>query len=223
MKSARRFPRVLATLAGAIGLAGVLTTGGPARAVPMPFGGNYYEYVSNVGVSWAGADTAAAGMSHLSVSGPLATVTSAAENAFLAGLVSGFEGFAGAWLGGEVTSSGSGGTGTWIVGPEAGQDFSVGGSAILGAYANWGGIEPNNAPSKVYMNVGALFSGIANGQWADSFDGLSRAGDPIQGYFVEYETNAVPLPAALPLFATGLGLLGLAGLRRKRRGATVKV
>jgi hypothetical protein len=30
-------------------------------------------------------------------------------------------------------------------------------------------------------------------------------------------TNAVPLPAALPLFATGLGALGLLGWRRKRK------
>ena len=30
-------------------------------------------------------------------------------------------------------------------------------------------------------------------------------------------TSAVPLPAALPLFATGLGALGLLGLRRKRK------
>ena len=31
------------------------------------------------------------------------------------------------------------------------------------------------------------------------------------------EVSAVPLPAALPLFATGLGILGFAGWRRKRK------
>jgi hypothetical protein len=31
--------------------------------------------------------------------------------------------------------------------------------------------------------------------------------------------SATPLPAALPLFATGLGLMGLLGWRRKRKGA----
>ena len=32
-------------------------------------------------------------------------------------------------------------------------------------------------------------------------------------------TTATPLPAALPLFATGLGALGLLGWRRKRKNA----
>ena len=32
-------------------------------------------------------------------------------------------------------------------------------------------------------------------------------------------TSATPLPAAVPLFATGLGALGLLGWRRKRKDA----
>ena len=35
------------------------------------------------------------------------------------------------------------------------------------------------------------------------------------------ELNTVPLPAALPLFATGLGAIGLLGWRRKRKARTV--
>ena len=44
-------------------------------------------------------------------------------------------------------------------------------------------------------------------------------GDNIVGYFVEFSPvpNLVPLPAALPLFTTGLGALGLLGWRRKRK------
>jgi hypothetical protein len=34
-------------------------------------------------------------------------------------------------------------------------------------------------------------------------------------------TAATPLPAALPLFATGLGGLGLLGWRRKRKAQAV--
>ena len=35
----------------------------------------------------------------------------------------------------------------------------------------------------------------------------------------ETTSNETPLPAALPLFATGLGVLGLIGWRRKRKQA----
>ena len=37
--------------------------------------------------------------------------------------------------------------------------------------------------------------------------------------FDDFSVSAVPLPAALPLFATGLGALGLLGWRRKRKAA----
>jgi hypothetical protein len=38
-------------------------------------------------------------------------------------------------------------------------------------------------------------------------------------FSITINPNAVPLPAALPLFATGLGALGLFGWRRKRKQA----
>ena len=43
--------------------------------------------------------------------------------------------------------------------------------------------------------------------WVDNYFGLSGT------------VHAVPLPGALPLFATGLGALGLLGWRRKRKAA----
>jgi hypothetical protein len=44
----------------------------------------------------------------------------------------------------------------------------------------------------------------------------------IAGFAVEYEIlSATPLPTALPLFATGIGGLGLLGWRRKRKARAV--
>jgi hypothetical protein len=43
----------------------------------------------------------------------------------------------------------------------------------------------------------------------------------LQSGLVEFAQTATPLPAALPLFATGLGALGLLGWRRKRKAAAL--
>ena len=46
--------------------------------------------------------------------------------------------------------------------------------------------------------------------------------DPGFLFLDDVSVNAVPLPAALPLFATGLGALGLLGWRRKRCRVSAK-
>jgi hypothetical protein len=53
---------------------------------------------------------------------------------------------------------------------------------------------------------GHLFGGAAG----TNFQFVSNA-------FINQPPSAVPLPGALPLFATGLGALGLLGWRRKRK------
>jgi hypothetical protein len=118
-----------------------------------------------------------------------------------------------------------GGFAYWIQKSGPLQLFSVGQTAVPGAYTNWGGHEPNDSElfSAVYMNVGVEGEfGIAHGQWADARYGLASGdpaitGDNIVGFFVEFSPSPVPLPGSLPLFATGLGALGLLGWRRKRK------
>jgi hypothetical protein len=76
----------------------------------------------------------------------------------------------------------------------------------------------------------SLYSpGVTWGNFAVEFVriGFGQEGpDGIPGnYFVDDLTintaNATPLPAALPLFATGLGAFGLLGWRRKRKAAAI--
>jgi hypothetical protein len=50
---------------------------------------------------------------------------------------------------------------------------------------------------------------------------LQNPGPPILTAMGTPSFNQVPLPAALPLFATGLGALGLLGWRRKRKAQAV--
>jgi hypothetical protein len=52
------------------------------------------------------------------------------------------------------------------------------------------------------------------GRWQSDGTGLTLD-------YLYTPTAAVPLPGALPLFATGLGALGLLGWRRKRKAAAL--
>jgi hypothetical protein len=77
----------------------------------------------------------------------------------------------------------------WDAGPESGMRISHGKTPLDGAYANWGGSEPNDFKLRedyLMVNVGDTFAGIPKGAWADAEPEPSGT-DPVIGYVVEYE------------------------------------
>ena len=58
----------------------------------------------------------------------------------------------------------------------------------------------------------ALFAGLLAGRAYFNIHTSTASGGEIRGFL-----NPVPVPAALPLFASGLGILGLLAWRRKRK------
>ena len=90
---------------------------------------------------------------------------------------------------------------------------------------------------------GHLLSTLSSGQWAslnsfsipasDFVDGINTLviqgtgsddfleGGRLEGVVTDNVASATPLPAALPLFAGGIGALGLLGWRRKKKPATL--
>ncbi len=100
------------------------------------------------------------------------------------------------------------------------QDFiieAVGlGNLVLEAYTI-STIAPISTPGE--LNAGA-FRGIERPTSDIVAFRLYNAGHVLDDLeFARVSVNPVPLPAALPLYATGLGLMGLFGWWRRRRAA----
>jgi VCBS repeat-containing protein len=122
------------------------------------------EHVPNfVGATWAEANTQA------SADGAyLATITSAAEQAFVANLV----GARLVWIGGsdDASQGASEGAWKWVAGPEAGTQFWTGGSngsAVPGQFAAWESREPSSGAGENYL----MFQGNRSGFWNDAGNG----------------------------------------------------
>ena len=182
-----------------------------ASAAPQYFSGteHYYEYVPDA-LYWYDARDAAEARWHLGVSGHLATVTSEAENDFIANTLLADGPTIGCWLGGwqPAGSPEPDGGWTWITGEPW-------------EYTNWRTVEagagrdqPDDAGSYGSEECLIIY-GAQNdipGMWND---GYGRNDYFDSHYVVEYP---VPEPATLPLVAVaGLGILA----SRKRRLLTL--
>ena len=160
--------------------------------------GHYYEIVSSTDITWTAAKTAAEASTLYGLTGYLVTITSAAENSFLANKIN-----ANAWIGGsddgDYTSnshSQTEGTWEWVSGPENGKTFTcqlanVGNKGSLAAdedcsvhsdttYQNWATNEPNDWPDSTpsqedYAHI------RANGKWNDY-----KVDQGVDFYIIEY-------------------------------------
>lgn len=175
----------------------------PAEAVTIQWkaedGGNNHWYQIVLGrQTWQQADAAAQATSVDGQIGYLATITSAAEQAFLNSLN---PSNANLWLGGSDEETE--GLWRWVRGPEAG-------TLINSGFTNWAPGEPNDyGPGEDYLQ------GWWNGtRWNDLRTSWTHLNN---GYVIEYDEAPipVPLPAGLPL--VGASLLALAGLRLRRK------
>ncbi|MFN0044675.1 MAG: choice-of-anchor C family protein [Alphaproteobacteria bacterium] len=131
-------------------------TGVPDGFTLNPDNGHFYQWVT-AGMSFHDAMANAHALG-----GYLATVTSAQENAFLDALMFNSGNFT--WIG--ASDAASEGDWRWVDGPEAGQQFWVGGTGGTATqYAAWQpGSEPNNAGNEDYAHM------WGGGYWNDLYD-----------------------------------------------------
>jgi hypothetical protein len=146
-------------------------------ALPFSGTGHFYEFVTNAGISWPDANTAANARKYFGLQGYLVTVMSAEENAFCAAKLVGD-----GWMGANAESDGE--TWIWATGPEAGTVFWNGvnyGTGVSGKYANWATNQPDGIPhTEDYVQ---FYASGGHGKW----NNLPVDYDPlINGYVVEY-------------------------------------
>ncbi len=150
------------------------TTWNPATASPVMFSdnGHYYEVVVTA-LSWPQARTVSQASMFNGRNGHLATITSQAENSFVASLLStlGMP----AWIGGFQPPGSPEPSGDWQW--VTGEPFT---------YTNWGPGEPNNT-NHLNLEEDALMIGWPVNTPQAWNDGVASGG--VKGYVVEYDID----------------------------------
>src|ERR1700722_5604132 len=176
--------------------------GAPIEWAPSDGGnGHYYDFINDPNITWTDAKAAAAGQVFDGVHGYLTTITSAAENAFMASNFSAEAGpFQDGWVGGYQDTGAPD-----YSEPDGGWRWVTGEPWV---YTNWftsGPVEPDNAggdQNYLRSNVGFQWDDFQN-------DPSNPSVQYISGYFVEF---TVPEPASVGIIA----MSSLLTLRRRR-------
>jgi hypothetical protein len=110
---------------------------------------------------------------------------------------------------------------TWLEGSrpnvccDGNQTYQVSIGSFTGTYSTLSG-------QNFELETSAIFSLIGGDSYTLTFLGLATSGDHTAFIdSVSLDVFATPLPAALPLFATGLGVMGWLARRRKRKNAAL--
>lgn len=146
----------------------------------LPSTDHYYEFVSDLGITWTNAKLAAENRTYYGLQGYLATISDRDEALFVGKQASGT-----GWIGG--TDEESEGVWKWVTGPERGTVFWNGAeNGSTPNFAFWNNSEPNNLNKEDYAHITAPSIGIL-GTWNDLANSGSEDG-PYQpkGYIVEY-------------------------------------
>ncbi len=151
----------------------------------FPDNGHFYEFVAGTNPNWNDAKSTADNKSLFGLQGYLATITSAAENAFVFNKLQG-----NGWLG--ATDTADEGTWEWVTGPEAGTVFCIGTGTCVssgGAYTNWDGGEPNQSGNEDYAHMIGN-TALNESFWNDLPVNGGTGNYVVQGYVVEYGGSA---------------------------------